>query len=384
MNFRNIAILFRKEMTDLLRDRRTLISMILAPMLIGPGLTSGMSYYFSKSRQAAKVERYKVGVEERTTVPGLREALTRQGLLVQPAADGRAAAESKQVDFGILVSGSASAPKVEVFSDNSELKIQMATRRVTDAIERLRDARVRADLSARQVPASILEPFTIKPVNIAQPRKMTGATLGTMLSFILLIFLFNGAMYSAVDMTAGEKERRTLEMLLSSAASRGEIVCGKVLTSVATAITTAFCSIGSYAVAFSISGDSSVMSFPTDAATLSLMALSILPIAILAASIAVALATPAKSTREAMSYLTPVLFVIMFLGMSTFIPELQKNALVSLVPIANFARMLRQLLLGEWSWGQYALTFGANLVYAAAAIAFAAHKFQDEKVLFRN
>ena len=383
MNGRHVALLFRKEFIDLLRDKRTLISMILAPMLIGPGLTTGLNYYLSKSREAAKVERYRVGIEERVSLAGLKEALGQQGLAVSTVANGRASAEAKQIDFGVVVSGASTAPKVEVFSDNSELKIQMATRRVTDVIERMRDARVKADLQARQVPASILDPFTIRAVNIAQPRKMTGSTLGTMLAFVLLIFLFNGAMYAAVDMTAGEKERRTLEMLLSSAASREEIVCGKVLMAIVTALTTAFFSIASYAVAFALTGRNEI-SLPVDGATLSLLGLSVIPIAVFAAAMSVAMATPAKSSREAMSYLTPVLFLIMFLAISTLLPEMQKNPLASLIPIANFARMLRQLLVGEWSLGQYVLTFAANLFYAGLAITFAAHKFRDERVLFRN
>ena len=385
MNLRRVYLLFRKELTDLLRDRRTLVSVILAPMLIGPIMTAGFSWYFTKSRQAAKVERYRVGLEEQTKIPGIAEALQQAGLEVKQVSNPREAAIAKKVDFGVAVSGKTTAPAIEVFSDNSEMKIQLGTRRVTDVLEKLRDIRIKADLQRLQVPATVLKPFTIAPINIAQPRKMTGAGLGTMLAFLLLISLFNGAMYSAVDMTAGEKERRTLEILLSSAASRQEIVCGKVLTAITTALVTASLSILSYIFAFSALGRGlEGLTFPTDAATLLLMFLSIVPIAILGASLAVALATPARSTREAMSYLTPVLFVVMFLGLSTFAPELQQNPLVTLVPIANFARMLRQLLLGEWSWAQYLLTVAANLLYASIAVMLAVRKFQDESVLFRS
>ena len=385
MNLRHVQIILRKELTDLFRDRRTLISMLIVPMLIGPAFTAGISWYLGRSRQAAKVERYRIGLTERTIVTGLHDALTQAGFLVQKTDDPRAAAQGKQVDFGVLVSGPAAGPSVQIFSDNSEMKVQMATRRVTDALERLRNAQVKSELDRRQIPAEILTPFSIDPINIAQARKMTGATLGTMLGFVLLIFLFNGAMYSAVDMTAGEKERRTLEMLLSSAATRQEIVLGKVSTSIITAFGTALLSIGSYAVAFALSGtvSSSGLVFPTDAVTLSLISLSIFPIAVLSASIAVAMATPAKSAREAMTYLTPILFVVMFLGMSTMMPEVQANAMVCLVPVANFARMLRQLMLGEWSWMQYLATVAANIVYAAMAILFAVRKFQNERILFR-
>jgi sodium transport system permease protein len=96
------------------------------------------------------------------------------------------------------------------------------------------------------------------------------------------------------------------------------------------------------------------------------------------------LATPARSTREAMSYLTPGLFLVMFLGATSFFPGTQQLAGVAFVPVANFSSMLRNLMQGEWSWAQYGLTFAANTAYAAVAVLFAVRKFQDERILLRS
>jgi sodium transport system permease protein len=197
-------------------------------------------------------------------------------------------------------------------------------------------------------------------------------------------------MYAAVDTTAGEKERRTIEMLLASAAAREEIVTAKVALSLTSAATNAVLSLLSYVVAFRLTQSRSSgpqafnFVFPSDPVTLGLIVLLILPISILAAAIAIAAATPAKSSREAMSYLTPGMFVVMTLGMVTFVPQLQTNMWLALLPFANFSAMLRQVLLGEWSWAQYGLTVAANLTYAAGATALAVRSFRNEKVLFRT
>jgi sodium transport system permease protein len=217
---------------------------------------------------------------------------------------------------------------------------------------------------------------------------MTGAVIGRMIGFLLLIFLFNGAMYAAVDTTAGEKERRTIEVLLSSALGRTEIVTAKIATALTTSFGTTALTMVSYAFAMTQipggDGGTSMFAFPTDALTIAMLIVLIVPVAILAASIAVAAAIPAKSTREAMSYLTPGMFLVMFMGAVTFIPGIDNNILISLIPFSNFAQTLREVLSGEATWARYATTVGANLVYSGIAAAFAVRSFSNEKVLFRT
>jgi sodium transport system permease protein len=387
MSLRVLGILYRKEMTDLLRDRRTIISLIIAPVLVGPLISGGMGYFMERSRTRAKVERYSVGIREAVVVPGLSAALTQAGLDVRTVGRPRDAVESKAVTFGVEVAGSEQKPEITFYSDNSEVLASMARGRVNEALDKLAKQKVRAELQRRNVPESVIEPFTRKSVNVAQARKMTGSIVGMMVGFLLLIFLFNGAMYSAVDATAGEKERKTLEMLLSSAASRVDIVLAKVGVALTTAFATAVLSMLSYAIAFSryrsMPGMSN-MEFPTDLGTLILLALLILPIAVLAAAAGVAAATPAKSTREAMSYLTPGFLIVIVLGMVTFVPDLASQPFIAVVPFSNFSKMLREVLQGEWSWSQYAITLVANLAYAALAVGTAVRNFQRENILFRT
>jgi sodium transport system permease protein len=386
MRFRTIRILFRKEALDLLRDRRTMISLVIAPMLIGPAIMAGSTYWIRRSEQEARVERFKVGVRETTQLAGLRSALENAGLEVISVPDPRSAVEEKKVTFGMEVSGSSEKPKVVFYSDNSEMKANMARRRVDSVLDTLSRDRVREVLAKNNLSPAILDTFSRESVNIARPRQMSGAFLGRLIGFLLLIFLFNGAMYAAVDTTAGEKERRTLEVLLSSSAGRTEIVAGKVLVSLLTSFATTVLSISSYAIAFSVmpSGRSGpAFVFPTDPLTLVLLAVLILPVAIVAASISVAAAAPARSTREAMSYLTPGLFVVMTLGMIPMVSS-ENSLTLSVVPFSNLAQTLREVLAGDVDPLRYTLAIGSNLVYSAIAVAFAVRSFTNERILFRS
>ncbi|MDZ4798142.1 MAG: ABC transporter permease [Bryobacteraceae bacterium] len=387
MNFPTLRVLFRKEMLDLLRDRRTLISLVIAPMLVGPAIMTVMNYYIRRSEQQAKVERYKVGLNEGVRISGLRDALNGAGLEVSDEAAPRQAVVDKKITFGIDVTGDPSKPKLMFYSDNSEMKTSMARARVNEAIDKVWRERIRSELAARNVPESVIQPFERSSVNVAQPRKMTGSVIGRIIGFLLLIFLFNGAMYSAVDSTAGEKERKTIEILLASAAGRTEIVAAKVLTAMVTSFGTTVLSISSYALALAQTGSRSKsgdLVFPTDPLTLGLLVLLILPVALMASCISIAAATPARSTREAMSYLTPGLFLIMFLGMFTFIVDGPPSIWMALIPFSNFSQMMREVLSGDWTWAQFLMTTAANLVYSLIAVALAVRAFRTEKVLFRS
>jgi sodium transport system permease protein len=200
--------------------------------------------------------------------------------------------------------------------------------------------------------------------------------------------MVNGAMYAAVDMTAGEKERRTMETLLSSAAHRSEIVLSKVLASAAVCLVTASLSVltlvGTMKFLRSQSADAArVFDFPSDPVTLGLIGLALLPMTVLASSACVALATPARSTREAMSYVTPVMFLAILFAATAFIPGLDTNRALDFVPIANFARMMKQIVGGQWSWSEFGIALASNTAFAVAAVAYAVRKFQDERILFR-
>jgi sodium transport system permease protein len=118
--------------------------------------------------------------------------------------------------------------------------------------------------------------------------------------------------------------------------------------------------------------------------TFLLMLLAIAPLAVLVAAIIIAVATLAKSYKEAQSYLTPLMFLAIFPAMVSFLPGVELNVGVALIPIVNFSQLIKELLLGEWSWLGFGLTLLANLVYAVIAFVVAVGVFKNERVLFRT
>ncbi len=391
MQLRNIFTVYRKEVTDFLRDRRTILSLIVAPLVVMPMFMLGTTFFLNRSQAQAKQKRFVIGIREEIAVEGIEAAIAKAGFQARRVDDPRAAVESKTIDIGIEVAR-AEAPLVKIYSDptQGEIEIRVARDRIEEALDTVKQERIKADLRKAGVSEAVLKPFVVKSVNVAPPRKMTGAFLGFTLGFILVIFMLSGGMYPAIDMTAGEKERRTLEMLLSSAATREEIVLGKLLATLSATIVTSMLSVASFAVSVLGArrlGDQTVAKItdlPLDASTLLLLALASIPMAILAAAVTLSVTVVARSHKEATSYMTPLLFVAMFLGFSTAMPGTNwKTETVALIPVANFCKVVKDLLLGDWSWRLFLLVLAANTAYAAVAVSAAIRKFRDESVLFR-
>jgi sodium transport system permease protein len=199
-------------------------------------------------------------------------------------------------------------------------------------------------------------------------------------------------MYPAIDMTAGEKERRTMEMLLSAPAGRAEIVLGKILVAITASFMTAVLTIISFRVSslFGMKAIRSgrqpqlIMEIPLDAKTFGLIFVSIIPMAILSATLMIAIATMAKSYKEAQSYLSPLLLVAIIPAMVSLLPGVKLNAGMALIPIVNFSQLIKELMLGDWSWTGFTLTLVSNLIYAAIAFTAAVKVFKNERILFRT
>jgi sodium transport system permease protein len=264
--------------------------------------------------------------------------------------------------------------------------------RIETALNQLKEARIKNELQRAGLPERILTPFTVEKVNTAPPKKMSGMFIGAFIGYMFVMFMLMGAMYPAIDMTAGEKERRTMEMLLSSPAGRGEIVLGKILVAITASFMTSVLAIISFRVSSLLGMQANrsgqppqlIMELPLDAKTFVLIFVSSIPMAILSATLMIAIATMAKSYKEAQSYVTPLFLVAVIPAMVSLLPGVKLNPGMALIPIVNFSLLIKELILGDWSLTSFTLTVLSNLVYAAIAFTAAVMVFKNERILFRT
>ena len=390
MRFPIIQAIYHKEMLDILRDRRTMISMVVVPLLVFPAVIAISSRLASRMEQNAEQEAQSMGIAARVTTPALRQALEKTGFQISEKDDLKSAVEKKEVAAAVE-EHPGPTPVVQIYVDASNPTSTTAADKVQTALTDLRDQKVLESLRNSGIPESVLRPFTVHRTNIAGDRKMAGAVWGTMLGYILLLLMFTGGMYAVIDMTAGEKERRTLEALLASPASRQEIVMGKTLAAMTAIFLTAMLLLSSMVFSFKNNslGRSEEMrhamgTIPLDAYTIGMIAAALVPMAIFAASLMFAIALFARSFKEGQSYLTPLALAVVFPALIGGLPGLHLTPALCLIPIFNASMVIREIVLGDLSMSYFAITFGANLLYAAIAFTIATRQFQKESVVFRS
>jgi sodium transport system permease protein len=343
--------------------------------------------------EKAEREAKTMSVGVKVTAPEITAALAKAGIAFTQENDLKAAIEKKSIAAGVEELHLPGKPsEIKVYSDNSNPTSAAASDRIRMALADLKDSTVRERLRSSGVPESVLTPFIVSKVNVAPPRKMAGLVWGSMLGYLLLLLMFSGGMYPVIDMTAGEKERHTLESFLATPAGRNEIVMGKMLAAMTAILLTALLTLTSMIVSIKSNragGKSEEMramfsTIPLDAHTVSLIILTLVPVCILAAAVMIAIAMFARSFKEGQSYLTPLILLVLFPAMLGGLPNLELTPALCMIPIFNSSQLIRGIMLGDFTTSAFCVTLAANLVYAAIALVVAKSRFENESVLFRS
>jgi len=403
MSLRNVGIVYRKELIDSLRDRRTVISMIAVPLLVMPLLTIGMGVLSVSLVGQARKETPKVMILGGDDSPHVMAELGQlKDLQVVPAnpdfakeisnKDIRAAVEIPDGFEAKLAAGESSTVKIYMYE--GELKSSFGADRLQRFFREFRDRTIREQLEARQLSDTLVHPFNIVEQNVAPPEKVGGAIFGGLVPYFVILLCLTGAMYPAMDLTAGEKERGTIETILCSPVSRTHLVLGKFLMVLTASIATAVLAITSMAVSFGAgknmllgvtngTADEALQITITGKAIVSIFFV-VLPLAVFFSAALLALSLFAKSFKEAQSYISPLMNVLGLPAIAALLPGVELTPKLALVPVLNTSLVSKEIITGIYRWDLIALIFLSSSAYAVAALAIAVKLFHREDMLFRT
>jgi sodium transport system permease protein len=404
MNGHNILTVYGKELRDSLRDRRTLLSMIIIPTLMIPGIMAVAVGVSAKMINKARGEVPTVMVLGGDDSPVLRAALAADPKLhlIRTAANWKQQISDKQLRAAVEIPAGFDAAldrgtpaEVKIYDYDGELRSGFAVGELRNFLNDYREKTVTARLAGRGLPVALVKPFEVKTQNVAPPEKVGGNLVGGLIPYLFILLCYTGAMYSAMDLTAGEKERGTMETILCSPVARTDLVLGKFLMVLTASLTAALISMISMGLTFVVGGilmgatrmTAAAKAGPLpmlDPAGLLLVLAMVLPVAVLFSAVLLAVSLFAKTIKEASSYVSPMIILIIIPAMMGLMPGVELNARLALVPILNIALVSKELVSGVFHWQYLALIFGSTCVYAAAALAFCVHLFNREEVLFRT
>lgn len=311
----------------------------------------------------------------------------------------QAALQQKQVD--IVATIPADFEERLYGGNNAQIEIQvrrgddrsrMVESRFTRVLERYRNHLKEVRLARKGLPPHYDAPFDVREAGPEIPNSKRASEelfklLTQIFPFVLVMWSLAGALYPAVDVCAGEKERGTMETLLISPASREEIVWGKFLTIWVFSGATALLNLFSMGVSTWIVS-SQMPHNPFRPSILIWGVVVLLPLSAFFSALGLAIGVYARSSKEGQYYLMPMFLVTMPLVFLTLVPGVELNHFYSMVPVTGVALLLHELMRsgtpGAGHWAYFVATLVPMMIYSWLALRWAVEQFQREEVLFRE
>jgi sodium transport system permease protein len=425
LRWSNLLVIFRHEVRDQIRDRRTLFMIFVLPILLYPMLGIGLLKVAEALEQKARV----VVIAGAEFLPSSPPLLNPSGdgfipsffdspgeaeklLVVRESASGPWS-DPRRSELAIR-SGQASAVMVvpqdlpQQLVSEKEINIpikynsvdepsQITYLRLKEVLSRWRRNIVAGRLKRDQKTESYTEPIQVKAEDVATASEVGDSVWSKLFPFLLVMMSLTGAFYPAIDLCAGEKERGTMETLLISPASRTELVLGKFLTVMLASVTTALLNLVSMGLTgvwlaryagnlTAVPGRRAMIITPPSLEVAFWIILLLIPLAAFFSAVCLSLAVLARSMKEGQYYMTPLYLVCLPLIFLTLAPGIELDLFKSLVPITGVALLLRALIMHNYNVAlRYFLpVMVPTLVYAAIALRWAIDQFQREEVLFRE
>ena len=410
MKFKHIMIVYKKELHDLVRDKKTVFSTFILPLILFPlimflmsgGLSGFMgdidedpfntsvNLYVEPSKGAQEAARdIFSGSKVNFIDAGPEEA-------EKLFADGKIDAVLKlEEDFGQKLEQQIPAGITIVFdemSTNSQAKASAIAQMISAYNQKIGYER----LAALGVSPEILTPAVSDMVSYSKYYGVTGRQgsdnmfLQMMLPYLAAILLAASGLGVAIDMIAGEKERATLEPLLSTGADRNSILLGKFLIVLTVTLLGVIAQAAGMAAGFSILGSNSGMGFMSGGISLSagVIILALLCLVLMGMTfscITISISAVSRTYKEAQTYSSYVIMLPMIIGVSSmFMQASDVSAVTMVIPVLNVVASLKLVLGGAVNYAYLALAAGSSLLYMLIALGLVRRLFAKEKYMFRG
>lgn len=393
---KNIVTIAKKEFLDTLRDRRTLIMMIVVPVLLFPILFTVINRLQTSVMQREQDKALEVGLINMDAHNDLVEFLEGRGGLnvrhldnVDEITD---LIRQDELQVGIVIEDGFTRQVALLQSGKVRVMYSATKLTVKDRIDRVlneyADGKMLARIEEQGFDPSFIRPVELVPVNVATAQEVMGKLAGGLLPYLFVLFCFMGAMYPAIDLFTGEKERKTLETILTTPVSRLEILIGKMIVIVSTGILSAILAIVGLFASFQLSSGMPEMFTEVVADMLNigfvlLTLLMLLPLTVFFAGVMIPMTIYARTFKEAQSMLTPFTFLIIFPAMIGLLPGIELTAVTAIIPIVNISLATKEILAGTIYFPHLLLTVVSLFAYASLAVGFCVKWFGNETNVLR-
>ena len=389
---KSIWRVLRKELRETLRDRRSLFTTLIIGPLLMPALIGTVIFMAIRHSGAASTGPITLTVAHAERAPRLLDFLRQYQVRVRPVNADRARArrlvERQQGpllyvprEFGTRLAAGKPAP-LRLYADESDRSVQGKVERLSTLIGLYGGTIARLRLVARGLDPQLLAPIALHPIDTSTPQSRAALTLG-MLSYAIVFTMLMSGLYIAIDTTAGERERGSLEPLLTVPVEREHLVYGKMLAACVMMLVSLILTVAAFAVTLRHIGLARLgMSANFGPGVAAGIVLGCLPLIPAGAALMTLVASYTRSYREAQTYVGLVLLVPTVPLIFASILGLQPRAALMAVPSLSQHFIIMSLLRGEpLPSGYVVISAGVSLALGAVLVYLAGRLYRRERLL---
>jgi sodium transport system permease protein len=397
-------VLLIKEIKHLFRDTKTIVQTVVVPTFITPLLLGAIFWYVGSIANEETKKTYDISTYsaiESNLITQLAESDRLNILTEDTITNVITSVTEGNSEIGLVLDENFSenlttdnSAKITIYSKNIDTFSQ-AKSLVTNIIDDFEDAERNDRLAALNLTNEYVNPIVIEEEDLTTEEESAGSIFGAILALFFVMYVMSGSTYPAVDLGAGEKERGTMETLISTNISSVDIIIGKMLSVTTSAVLTATFSMLGFAIPmviiFLFYADSvneylfSLLSALLNPVAFLAVFVLIIPLSVFMGAFLLAISVYAKTPKEAGLLLGNVLIIFIVPCYIPLInPGLELDFVGALIPCYNLALLTNNLIAGTVDWFLYSVSFISTIVYCCIAIYVTYIMFDDENVIFRS
>lgn len=399
MNQKQLRTLYKKEIMDVIRDKKTILTMVVLPVILYPLLFVIIMQVMTMISTAQQERTYYIayeGVSEENQIAlndwiageeDKLEYIIKEVESENPKKD----LEDEVIDAYLTTTVNDSQVIYEIHYLSAVTNSYTVSDMLKEEIDSLSKKKAEENAKKEGLDVErILYPVKVSLKDSSSNESSIGSILGSVIPFLMITSILMGAMYPAIDATAGEKERGTLETLLTLPIGNMELIMSKFLSVATITVVSVFINVLSiggiaaylYATISALSDGAGEFHLGSFVPAILISFVCIIAFALFMSAVVMCICAFAKSFKEANNYVTPLTLVVILTGYIGFIPNIELTTTTAIIPVANICLLMKNLLVFKYDFTLIMVVLLSNIIYAFIAIWFLGRIYDSESILF--
>ena len=389
---RDLFIIVKKELTELLRDKKTIINSIVLPTLLIPILMFGgikVSQMIQESNQQKKVKIGLVNAPEDFVALAQKDTLN-QITNYTGTEDFKALIDDETIQSALVFPAdwqtqmdSLSTANVSVYRNGTKDNVNGRVSKLMDAYAaNLKEKRI----ATLNIPTEKMTPMVQNYVEVGEQKELIGKRIGGFIPYIFILTMWGGCLLAAIDLVTGEKERKTIETTLSLPVSKFSVLMGKAIVASLLGFIPALLNLTGLIIGLNFIDDipdtfKLALTEMLSPQSITMILLLLIPFSLFLAGLIIALVAGATSFKEAQSKASPIIILIIIPLVMALMPGIEFTWSTVFIPVLNIGLGVKEIMAGTINIGMYIAMLVSLLAFAVIAIYFSYKKFSDENAI---